>query len=421
MISNTEKSTVNARSWQVLTELGESFHIAGHVAPGYEVVQAAFEENFRSGSEIGAACAAFVDGQCVVDLWGGRRGPDSDELWERDTLTLLMSTTKGLSAMAVALCHARGYFNYDDAVAKYWPEFAQHGKQDISIRQLLAHQAGLPAVDSMLSPSNLADLDALAVCLADQHPAWPAGERHGYHAVSLGHFQSELIRRTDPQKRSLGQFFHDEIALPMGGDMYIGLPEEIADARMAKIRSEPSWAAIRKLPIRSFLSLLNPFGLAARSTRSPKFGKLEKLATREFLRFELPSIGGVATARAVAKTYAAFAGLDTAIGLDEKTLAQLTAPAVMPQKGVTDALLGVPIAFSLGFSKPFPMFPFGSDTKAFGAAGVGGSQGFADPSTGLAFAYTPNRFVTGGLDDPRAVNLRNAIYHSLNNKGKDNE
>jgi CubicO group peptidase (beta-lactamase class C family) len=226
------------------------------------------------------------------------------------------------------------------------------------------------------------------------------------------------VRRTDPKQRPLGQFFHEEITLPMGGDMYIGLPEDIPDGRLAGIKSEPSWAAIRKLPLRSFLSLLNPFGLAARSTRTPKFGKLENLATRDFLRFELPSIGGVATARALAKTYSAFAGLDSAIGLDQQTLTQLQAPAIIPLGGDIDALLGVPIAFALGFSKPFPMFPFGSDDRAFGAAGIGGSQAFSDPATGLAFAYTTNHFVTGRLDDPRAIKLRSAIYDCLKNKEK---
>lgn len=415
-MANSDGAAAPCRASIAVGGLGQSL-IGGHVAPGFEPVLAVFESQFRSGNEIGAACAAYVGGQCVVDLWGGQRVPGAEEPWTRDTLALVMSTTKGLSAMAMAVAHSKGLFDYDDPVAQHWPDFAQNGKSAITIRQLMAHQAGLPAIDTFLTKSLFANLDELAPILARQKPAWPAGDRHGYHSVSLGHFQNELIRRVDPKGRTIGQFFQEEIALPMGGGMYIGLPDQIPDTRLAGIKVQQSWQAARELPLSFFLGLMNPFGLAAKSSRNPKFRKFEDILSRDTLRLEFPSLNGMVTARAVAKTYAAFAALSPQLGLNRATLEQLERPSLMPSRGARDALLHVDIAYSLGFNKPFPRFPFGSDSRAFGTSGVGGSQGFADPATGLGFAYTPNKLVVGYVDDPRARALRETTYRCLSSRG----
>src|SRR5439155_3195245 len=164
------------------------------------------------------------------------RSLSRQDRWEEDTLVLVYSTSKGMSAIAVALAHSRGLIDYDDAVAAYWPEFAQNGKGSITVRQLLAHQAGLSGLDVRLNSRKLADLDALAEALAAQKPAWKPGTRQGYHALTIGWYESELIRRVDPPRRSLGRFFADEVAAPLGLEFYIGLPGDVPSSRVASIK-----------------------------------------------------------------------------------------------------------------------------------------------------------------------------------------
>jgi CubicO group peptidase (beta-lactamase class C family) len=211
----------------------KSHTISGFVKPGFEAVKQAFVENFTRRNELGATCCIYHQGEKVVDLWGGIRNRTTGEPWEEDTMVVVHSTTKGLSAMTIALAHSRGLLDYEERVCTYWPEFAQLGKEKVTIRQLLAHQAGLCALDAPVDRAVVANLDRLAVALAQQKPIWEPGTRQGYHAISLGFYEGELIRRVDPQRRSLGQFFQDEIASPLGLDFYIRLPEEIPNSRLA--------------------------------------------------------------------------------------------------------------------------------------------------------------------------------------------
>src|SRR5262245_12632421 len=185
--------------------------VHGTVAPGFELVREVFSNNFRHRGEIGAACAVYLRGEKVVDLWGGQRDHETGAPWEEDTMVMVFSTTKGMSALALAVAHSRGLFQYDEPVATYSPESPQHGKGAITVRQLLAHQAGLCVVDQMFDAAKLADLDRVAISLAAQRPAWEPGAKHGYHGITLGWYEGELIRRVDPRKRSLGQFFRDEV------------------------------------------------------------------------------------------------------------------------------------------------------------------------------------------------------------------
>ena len=201
--------------------------VEGRVGNGFETVREAFAENFARRGELGGACCVYLRGEKVVDLWGGIRNKQTGEPWERDTMVLVNSTTKGLAAMTLAIAHSRGWIDYEAPVCRYWPEFAQQGKEQITIRQLLAHQAGLFALDEPVDRSLVADPDRLAVVLARQKPAWEPGTRQAYHAITLGFYEGELLRRVDPRHRSLGQFFQDEIASVLGEDVYIRLPESI--------------------------------------------------------------------------------------------------------------------------------------------------------------------------------------------------
>ncbi|HSR06023.1 MAG TPA: serine hydrolase domain-containing protein, partial [Bryobacteraceae bacterium] len=206
--------------------------IQGSVSKGFEAVRDAFRENFSRRRELGAACCVYHQGEKVVDLWGGIRNKATGEPWEEGTMVIVHSATKGMAAMTLALAHSRGWLDYEERVCTYWPEFAQRGKETITVRHLLAHQAGLFAFDELVDRHAVADLDRLAVIMARQTPAWKPGERQAYHAITLGFYESELLRRIDPKHRSLGQFFQDEIASPLDLEFYIRLPEEIPNSRL---------------------------------------------------------------------------------------------------------------------------------------------------------------------------------------------
>jgi CubicO group peptidase (beta-lactamase class C family) len=398
---------------EVLAVGRASVPISGFVATGYEVVLDAFKRNFLERRELGAACSAYVSGRCVVDLWGGSRTLQRNEPWHEGTMALLMSTTKGLSALTLALAHSRGLFDYDARVTDYWPEFGQFGKSKVTVAQLLAHQAGVCSIDTPMTLELLSDPDALAEVLARQRPAWEPGTRHGYHAVTLGLYQSELLRRVDPKHRTLGVFFQDEVAGKLSGGMYIGLPNEVPETRLAGIAVSRDIRAAFSLPLRLILDVFNPSSLVSRIARNPKVKRLQDYNTRPYLQIEFPSVNGVATARAIAKLYGVFASGGAELGIDRATLDRLEQPVILPSLGAADAVYRIDFAYAYGFCKPFAFFPFSTSPRAYGTPGAGGSQGFADPDTQLGFAYVPNSLVVGAIDDKRAATLRQAVYACL--------
>lgn len=386
--------------------------VKGFVQPRFEPVRDAFAENFATRDELGAACCIYHRGECVVDLWAGIRNKETLELWEADTMVLVFSATKGLAAMVLALAHSRGLLDYDEPVCTYWPEFAQSGKERITVRQLLAHQAALFAFNEPVDRETIADLDRLAEIMARQPPAWEPGTKQAYHAISLGFYQGEIIRRVDPQHRTLGQFFQEEIADPLGLDLYIRLPASIPDERLATLQRANYARAIFHSPICLILSAINPRSPLIRSVRKNPGSLLALDSERIYARnFEVPSGGGVGTARSIARAYSEFVTGGRKIGLREETLAELSAPPIPSGGGFYDECLKVEVPFSLGFTKPNPASPFGSPT-AFGASGAGGSFGFADPDAEISYAYVMNRMGTR-LEDPRDLVLRQAMYRAL--------
>ncbi|HEX9162584.1 MAG TPA: serine hydrolase domain-containing protein, partial [Thermoanaerobaculia bacterium] len=231
--------------------------VQGHVSRGFEAVRETFVENFARRHELGGACCAYQAGEKVIDLWGGVRNKVTGEPWDENTMVVIHSATKGLAAMTLAIAHSRGWLDYEAAVCKYWPEFAQHGKEKITVRQLLAHQAGLFAIDEPVDRSVVADPDRLAIVLARQKPTWEPGTRQAYHALTLGFYEGELLRRVDPQHRTLGQFFQDEIATPLGEDVYIRLPEEITNSRLATLAPPSALHMLTGFPLRFTMEAMN--------------------------------------------------------------------------------------------------------------------------------------------------------------------
>jgi CubicO group peptidase (beta-lactamase class C family) len=389
-----------------------SVRIHGYARAGFEAVRDAFTENFTRRNELGGACCVYQHGEKVVDLWGGIRNADTGEPWEEDTMVLVFSATKGLAAMTLAVAHSRGWLDYDERVSVYWPEFAQAGKESVTVRQLLAHQAGLFAFGEPVDRRLIADLDRLATVLARQKPAWMPGSRQAYHALSLGFFEGELLRRVDPQHRSLGRFFQDEIASPLGLDFYIRLPESIPNSRLAVLERVPLLKMLTRFPLPLALAAVNPRSAIYRAlVVNPGSGVVlddQRVYARDL---EVPSGGGVGTARAMARAYSVFATGGRELGLRRDTLEALRAPAIPSLYGFYDEALKGEIQFSLGFMKTCPGWSFGH-AGAFGSPGAGGSLGFADPQTGLGYAYVTNRM--GGVTaDARDVALRNAIPQGL--------
>ena len=380
--------------------------IEGEVAPGFEPVREAFEQNFADAGEVGAAVCVVHRGHPVVDLWGGVADAESARPWDRDTLAVLFSTTKGITATCVHLLAQRGELDLDEPVAALWPEFAAGGKESITVRDVLAHRAGVPAVEAELSVEEVFAWDPVVTALASQAPIWKPGSQHGYHVRTYGWILGELVRRTSGV--SLGSFLAREIAGPLSLDLFVGLPAPL-EARVATLipPAEPTDPQEREIRER----FLGPDTLLGRTLEGPSghFGYGPLWNTPELHRAELPSSNGIGTARAVARFYAALVG-DT----EGKRIlsADTIARAARVQSEGPDALLHLPTRFALGYMLPPTLSP-ACPESCFGHPGAGGSLGFADPEAGLGFGYVMNRMELGLTGDPRATRLVEASYAAL--------
>lgn len=386
--------------------------VHGWVSEEFADVREAFVENFTRRRELGAACCVYRHGDVVVDLWGGVRDRATGSPWLEDTMTLVFSATKGMAAVVVALAESRGWLDFDARVSDYWPEFADGGKESATVRHLLAHQAGLFGFDEPVDRAVIADLDRLAGIMARQRAEWEPGDRQAYHAISLGFYEGELIRRVDPQKRTLGQVFQEDIATPLGLDFYIRLPEAIPDERLAPLVLRHPLLNVLELSPRLLAAALDRRSVFHRSIMANPGTVVALDPERVFAReLEVPSGGGVGTARAIAHVYGALAAGGGELGIRPGTIQALSAPPTPPRQGFHDACMQGDIRFSLGFMRPAPDWSFGGPSS-FGAPGAGGSFGYADPDAGIGYAYVCNR-MGRSKDDPRDVALRDALTRSL--------
>jgi CubicO group peptidase (beta-lactamase class C family) len=393
--------------------------VEGFCAPEFQEVRREFECNFALRGEEGAACTVYLGGEKVVDLWGGQRCTSSKLPWSEHTLALVFSVSKGMAAAAMAVAHSRRLFELDQPVARYWPGFQQAGKSEITVRQLLAHQSGLIAVDQPLWVQELSDHDALADILARQRPAWLPGTRHGYHTLTLGWYQSELLRRVDPQHRSLGAFFRDEVAAPLDVEFYIGLPKHVGDERLARTRGWHRTAMLwhlNQLPVGMVLSGMWPLSLTARSVGTLPLKNPAEIGQHELRHVEIPSANGIGQARAVARIYGCLAMGGKELEIKPDTWRELVAPAVAPPGGSHDAILKMDTRYGFGFSRPSRGMQFGSGPAAFGCPGAGGCFGMADPELQLGFAYVTNKMGFRIFDDVREKAIRDACYRVLSSR-----
>jgi CubicO group peptidase (beta-lactamase class C family) len=378
--------------------------VEGECAPRFAAVRAAFAANFAAGREVGASFAAWVDGEPVVDLWGGSADRAESRPWERDTIVNVFSTTKAMTALAAHMLVDRGLLDLAVPVARYWPEFAEGGKADLPVHYLLSHRAGLAAVRTPLPTEALYDWERMVGALAAETPWWEPGRTSGYHALTFGYLVGELVRRATG--KTPGTFFRDEVAGPLGADFHIGLaPTE--DHRVAEI-VPPTVAETEAAGERA---AVDPESLLGKVMRNPPVtpGVANRPAWR---RAEIPAANGHGNARSVARVMAAVARGGT-LGrvrlLREATLAR----AIVPQFEGTDLVLGIPMRWGLGFMLTSARLRLGPNPRSFGHGGWGGSLGVADLDARIGWAYVMNRMSPGTTGDTRAGAMVAALYGAL--------
>lgn len=383
----------------------------GQVEPGFEPVREAFEGNFTERGDVGAAFCLYVGGRPVVDLWGGVADQKTGRPWSEDTLTLVYSTTKGVTAICANLLAQRGQLDLDAPVIEYWPEYGAEGKGATTVRHLLAHRAGLPTIEAHLSPEQALAWDPAVEALAAQAPMWEPGTRHGYHALTYGWLVGEVIKRATG--RTVGQFLAAELAGPLGLDMWIGLPES-EEPRVSRLVAAPPARASRDelaaLPperIEQLRAMASPTSLTSRALNvtDPPLS----FNSRSVHAAELPAANGITTARALARLYAATVGeVDGVRVLDPATVEAATAE----QSAGPDAVLVLDTRFGSGFFLSSPFSPL-MGPRSFGHSGAGGSLAFADPDAGVGFAYVMNQMQQNLSADPRPAALVDAVRRCI--------
>ncbi|WP_247712466.1 serine hydrolase domain-containing protein [Qipengyuania xiapuensis] len=396
---------------------GVQSRVTGHVAPGFEPVVQAFAAPIQARAALGAACTIYHRGEKVVDLQGGWKEKSRTEGWDDRTAALVYSLTKGLTGMAAAVAVSRGLFSYDEPVADVWPEFAAHGKGRMTIGEALSEQGGLAAIDFKLTLDNMGDEEAICAAIAAQKPNWKPGEHSGNHAYSLGWIASELIHRRDPQGRRLGRFFAEEVAGPLGVDVFLGLPDTFNRDRLARIEGfhmQDLFIRHTTMPWPLTFAMCLPGTLAFRTLNNPLI--LEgpgALDCEEFWRIGQGGAGGIASSAGLAAIYQAFAEGGEKLGITPEVMDYLKRGHAHPKKGLRDEVLTADMYYSLGFEKPFDEWEFARTRSAFGSFAVGGSLAFADPDDEVAYAWITNTLGTGKWDDPREKIVRDAFYRCL--------
>jgi CubicO group peptidase (beta-lactamase class C family) len=376
--------------------------VQGFVAAGFEPVREAFTANFEHRGDLGAACCIHLHGRPVVDLWGGVMAPGGTEPYTGDTLQMVMSTTKGIVAIAAHILAQDGRLDFDAPVAHYWPEFAAEGKGEIPVRWLLSHRAGLAAVDRPLTLEQVYAWDPVVDAIAAQHPLWQPGSAHGYHVGTFGWLAGEVIRRVTGM--SVGRFVAERIAGPVGAEFWIGLPDALNPRVATMVPSPPPNGPPDIFTAR----LMDPTTLLHRAFANPML--LPSMFNEPaFWAAEIPAANGIGTARGLSRLYAACIGeLDGVRLLKSDTLQRATEM----QSAGDDLVLGYETRYATGFQLSFPLRPMAGE-GSFGHYGMGGSVAFAHRELGFSFAYVMNQMLRSGGVDPRSAALVEALMDCL--------
>ena len=378
--------------------------VQGHYDPAFKSVRDVFEQNFIERGEIGASvCLKDSSGRTLVDLWGGTH-PDGKTVWTRDTLSVVFSCTKAATALCAHILIDRGLLDPDAPVTNYWPEFGAQGKADVTVRDMLGHRSGVPALRAPVKSGGFWEFDYVAERLAEETPFWEPGTNHGYHLVSFGWTVGELVRRVSG--KSLGQFFRDEIAIPYTVDFHIGLPDREFN-RVSKLKTfVPAPKDTPSAFVRAMLA--DPEGLQSLAFRNTGGWVFD---APESWRAEIGGAGGISNARGLAAMFASLFN-DKPL-LSRERMNALRQPV---SEGLDQTLL-IPTRFGEGFMLSIDNRDLPGDGQsaiigdgAFGHVGMGGSIGFADPDIGFSFGYTMNKMGGGTLLNERGQSLVDTAY-----------
>jgi CubicO group peptidase (beta-lactamase class C family) len=387
----------------------DTVDISGHCDSGFGAVKDAFGANFSDNGDVGASVAVVRGDELVVDIWGGHQDEARTTPWERDTIINVWSTTKTMTCLSALVLASRGLLDVDAPVERYWPEFGAAGKGNVLVRHLLSHTAGLPAWDVRLDSTDLYDWDKVTPMLAEQATWWEPGWKSGYHAITQGNLVGEVVRRVDG--RSVGRFFAEEIAGPLGSDFHIGLAEE-HDDRVARVIPVPpldfvsgeaeSAAAAgggvdkTSIPYRA----ANPRLVAEQSWEIP------------WRRAEIPAAGGHGNARSVALAQAVVSAGGSSRGVE--LLSQDVIDRIFDvQSAGRDLVLGIGVTFGVGYGLNSPRNPISPNARVCYWGGWGGSLVVNDVDAGFTMAYVMNRMGEGTVGDDRAHSILRGVYASL--------
>jgi CubicO group peptidase (beta-lactamase class C family) len=398
--------------------------VAGFYDPQFERVAEEFVRNFQERDEVGAAVAITIEGEKVVDLWGGSADPASNKPWMEDTIALVWSATKGATALCAHMLADRGLLDLDAPVVRYWPEFGQAGKETIPVKMLLNHQSGLAAIREPLPPGAFCEWELMIKALEKEEPWWRPGSMHGYHGFTFGWLVGEVVRRVSG--KSLGTFFREEVAEPLGLDFWIGLPEALEN-RVAFMFPAPPPGPEGPMPP-MFVAMADPtslqtlvmFNSGGHMLPGPDgvFGFNVQAAHAA----EIGAAGGISNARGLAGMYALLANGGSLNGVRLVGRESLARMAAVSSASGLDATVLAPTRFSLGYVKSIDNRREPSCTEndsvilseeAFGHSGFGGALGFADPAARMSFGYVMNRMGQGLGLNARGQSLVDAAYLSL--------
>lgn len=380
---------------------GIEYPIAGEIASGYDRVVDQFIENFKNDSEVGACMSATIDGNVVADLWGGYQDRNKTKPWERDTIVCMMSVNKAVGATCMFHAMDHGFFSIDDPIAKYWPEFGQNGKAHIPIQWVLDHRSGLAVVEPRLPKGSIYDHTAMCGGFAKMRPLWEPGQQAGYHILSQGFLLAEVLRRTTG--KTIGQYFRDEIAQPLGIDYFIGVPDSELD-RCAEYCMVLGGTILDE-------AAKDPDSWQGRAWYQLKDG--EDFNSVEWRKAEISSANGHGNARAIARLFAALVNDGTLDGV-EVLKPGTTQRMTREQHNLTEVVMQRPYHQASGLLRNSPPICFqGPNPNSFGHHGVGGSIGFGDPDNKIAFSYGMNQMHARKDNGPRAGLLIKAVYESF--------
>jgi CubicO group peptidase (beta-lactamase class C family) len=372
----------------------------------FEAVREAFAENFERHGDIGAAVAVTVDGNPIVDLWGGYADKARTRPWSRDTIVNVYSATKGFAATCVNRLADKAFIDLDAPVARYWPEFGQAGKDHLPVHFILSHRAGLPAIRKELGKDALLNWDMMTAALAAEEPWWQPGTRHGYHALTLGYLLGEIVLRVTG--KTIGAYCRDEIVRPLGLDFHIGLDPQ-HDARCAELIAAPSSPPGERNP-----QAANDDSLTMKAINNPPGAlKLITVNSRSWRAAEIPAANGHTNARAMARLYGVLACGGELDGVRVMSEAQIQRCYEEHSYGPDAVMYGLPSRFGLGYRLSHPAARYGPNSRTFGHTGAGGFLGFADPDARIGFGYSMNQMGTNMFVDPRVAALLEALYGSL--------